>query len=84
MRYDRTLAIAKRHESLLALVGQGTYSSSLLAEKLNVSEQTVYRDILCLKRQGHGIRSVRLSKGWAYQLASNGGPSKQRKGRRAK
>ncbi len=84
MRYDRMLAIAKRHENLLALVGKGAYSSPLLAEKLQVSEQTVYRDILCLKRLGHGIRSVRLPEGWAYQLADTGATLKRRNGRCAK
>lgn len=68
MRYERSLTIAKRHENLIKLIGSGSYSSPSLAEKLGISEQTVYRDILFLKRQGHSIESVRLSEGWAYQL----------------
>ena len=68
MRYERSLVIIKRHENLLKLIGSGSYSSPSLAERLSVSEQTVYRDILFLRRQGHSIESVRLSKGWAYHL----------------
>ena len=68
MRYERTIAISKRHEELLALVRSGSYSSPALAKKLRISEPTVYRDILFLTRQGHRIASVRLSANWAYQL----------------
>ena len=68
MRYERTIAISKRHEELLALVRFGSYSSPALAKKLSISEPTVYRDILFLKRQGYRIESVRLSANWAYQL----------------
>ncbi len=68
MRYDRAIAISKRHEAILALVRSGSYSSPALAKKLGVSKPTVYRDILFLKRQGYRIESVRLSAKWAYQL----------------
>ena len=69
MRYERSLAVTKRLDNLLALIKRGAYSSPALAEKLGVSEQTVYRDILFLKRQGHQIRSVKRASNWAYQLA---------------
>jgi|WetSurMetagenome_2_1015567.scaffolds.fasta_scaffold1049582_2 biotin operon repressor len=68
MRYERSLAVTKRLDDILALIKCGAYSSPTLAEKLGVSEQTVYRDIVCLKRQGHQIRSVKRSANWAYQL----------------
>ncbi len=68
MRYERSLAITNRLKELLALVRRGNSSCRSLAEKLSVSEQTVYRDILFLKSQGHPIRSVRLSDRWAYRL----------------
>jgi len=42
-----------------------------IAEALGVSEQTVYRDILFLKKRGHPIRAVRLPSNWAYQLGEN-------------
>ena len=69
MRYERSLAVTKRLGDLLALIKQGTYSSPILAEKLSVSEQTVYRDIECLKHQGYQIRSVKGSSTWAYQVS---------------
>ena len=69
MRYRQAFAITKRLEFLLALIGHGTHSSPSLAGKLGVSEQTVYRDILFLKRRGYPIRAVRLSSNWAYQLS---------------
>jgi DeoR/GlpR family transcriptional regulator of sugar metabolism len=84
MRYARTFAIAKRLNDLLALIKSGHYSSPTLAEKLRVSEQTVYRDILCLKGQGHAIRAIRKSHGWAYQLDPNGSQGLRRKGRRSR
>ena len=68
MRYDRSVAIAKRHEALLLLIRTGSYSSSELAQRLTVSEPTIYRDILFLKRQGYRIEAVRLPARWAYQL----------------
>lgn len=66
MRYERSLAVTKRLGDLLSLIQAGIYSSRTLAEKLDVSEQTVYRDIRCLKQQGHSIRAVRFGLQWAY------------------
>ncbi len=80
MRYDRAIAISKRHEDILALVRSGSYSSPALAKKLGVSEPTVYRDILFLKRQGYRIESVRLSENWAYQLPPENKTNRQRQG----
>lgn len=68
MRYERSLAVTKRLGDLLFLIQAGAYSSRTLAEKLGVSEQTVYRDIRCLKQQGHSIRAVRLGLQWAYGM----------------
>lgn len=68
MRYQRSLGIASRHERLIALICSGEFSSRDLAEKLEVCEQTIYRDIDSLKERGYAIRSVRLSKGWAYKF----------------
>ncbi|MGJ8527432.1 helix-turn-helix domain-containing protein [Maritalea sp.] len=82
MRYDRAVAISKRHEDILVLVKSGTYSSDALAEKLNVSIPTIYRDVLFLKRQGYPIVSVKLSSKWAYQLGSNDMPDGMRVRRR--
>jgi DeoR/GlpR family transcriptional regulator of sugar metabolism len=68
MRYERLAAISNRHQRLMALIRQGSLSSPRLAVELHVSEQTVYRDILFLRHQGHAIKSVRLASSWAYQL----------------
>ncbi|NTG36907.1 helix-turn-helix domain-containing protein [Agrobacterium rhizogenes] len=69
MRYDRSMAITKRHENILFLVRAGSHSSRKLAAELGVSEQTIYRDILFLKTHGHHIDAVRQEKGWAYKLS---------------
>ena len=68
MRYERTMAIAKRHEALLALIDHGCFSCPDIAKELGVSLPTVSRDIVFLRRQGYGIKSVRGSNGWAYEL----------------
>lgn len=68
MRYERSLAITSRHERLIELIRSGEFSSRDLAEKLEVCEQTIYRDVESLKRRGYSIRSVRLSKCWAYRI----------------
>lgn len=68
MRYERALAIAGRHDKLIELIRSGAYSSRDLAEKLEVSEQTIYRDIDFLKQRGFSIRSERHADGWAYHL----------------
>ena len=78
MRYKRSLAIAHRHEKLIDLIRSGDFSSPVLASRLKVSEQTIYRDIGSLKERGYSIRSIRVSKGWAYKLL--GKPSSLRSG----
>jgi len=70
MRYKRLTAIAGRHDKLLALIQTGSMSSPRLARELGVSEQTVYRDVLFLKQQGHPIKSVKLVANWAYQMTA--------------
>ena len=68
MRYKRSLAIATRHNRLIELIRAGEFSSPDLAGKLEVSEQTIYRDIDFLKQQGFSIRSEKHTDGWAYHL----------------
>ena len=68
MRYQRALAIADRHQKLIELIRGGAYSSRDLAEKLEVSEQTIYRDIGFLKQRGLFIRSEKHADGWAYHF----------------
>lgn len=68
LRYERTMAIAKRHRALLALIDRGCYSGPQLAEELGVSSPTVSRDIVFLRCQGYEIESARRKGGWAYEL----------------
>ena len=68
MRYERALAISERHERLIELIRTGEYSTPALAEKLGVSEQTIYRDIDHMKKSGYSIRSQKHANGWAYHL----------------
>lgn len=53
---------------LIELIRSGTYSSGDLAERLRVSEQTIYRDIEYLKQRGYSIRPEKHADGWAYHL----------------
>jgi predicted DNA-binding transcriptional regulator YafY len=68
MRYQRALEIASRHDRLIELIRIGEFSSPALAQKLEVSEQTIYRDIDFLKQRGYSIRSEKHADGWAYHL----------------
>jgi biotin operon repressor len=83
MRYERSLAVTKRLDDLLGLIRRSPCSARVLASKLDVSEQTVYRDVRFLKRQGHDIHSVKLADKWGYHLSAAGSkPSKPEGGRR--
>lgn len=79
MRYERSLGVTSRLESLLDLIREGSYSTPSLAAKLQVCDQTIYRDILFLRQRGYKIRSRRLSNGWVYELL--GGPVAHTPGR---
>lgn len=68
MRHNRSLAIVGRLEQLLDLISSGAYSTPALAKQLAVFQQTIYRDVLFLRRRGFVIRSGRLSTGWSYHL----------------
>ena len=70
MPYDRSLAIAKRHQSLLELIEAGGHSAARLASALGVSEATVNRDVGFLRSKGHRITSRRLASGWAFGMNS--------------
>jgi DeoR/GlpR family transcriptional regulator of sugar metabolism len=80
MRYERSLAVTGRLEKLTDLIRTGAYSTPALAVKLDVSEQTVYRDIMFLKQRGYSIRSIRQSAGWAYKVLSEPPTDVQGKG----
>jgi len=80
MRYERSVAITDRHAELIELIRSGGYSTPALAEKLGVSAQTIYRDVMFLKQRGYFIRSVRLSSRWAYELLGEPANVAQQKG----
>ena len=79
MRYQRSLSIASRYDRLIDLIRDEEFSSPDLAQKLEVSEQTIYWDIDFLKQRGYAIRSEKHTDGWAYhhlaepETVSNGG-----------
>ncbi|AXS39240.1 helix-turn-helix domain-containing protein [Breoghania sp. L-A4] len=68
MRYDRNLAIARRHEALLALIEAGGHSAAALAKALGVSEATINRDVSFLRSRGYSITARRLASVWAFEL----------------
>lgn len=68
MRYERSIAIQRRHDRLIELVRTGEFSSPDLARRLKVSEQTIYRDIDFLRQRGYTIRTEKDADGWAYHL----------------
>jgi predicted DNA-binding transcriptional regulator YafY len=64
--YDRSLAIAERHEALLALIEAGGRSAAALGKALGVSEATINRDVSFLRGKGHSITARRLASGWGF------------------
>jgi biotin operon repressor len=80
MRYDRSLAVVDRLDNLVSLIRNGAYSTPSLAEKLGVSDQTIYRGIQSLKRRGYAIKSIKQASGWAYRLESEPSEPVQGKG----
>jgi predicted DNA-binding transcriptional regulator YafY len=80
MRYERSLAIANRHDRVIEMISSGGFSSSDLAKELEVSEQTIYRDIDFLKQRGYSIRSEKHADGWAYHLLAKPATVSNRKG----
>lgn len=75
MPYERVIAISSRHQKLLDLIRSGEHSALDLAELLDVSEQTIYRDINSLKDRGYSVRSVKSGQTWAYQLPAEPAPA---------
>lgn len=70
MLYEKSFAIERRLGELVRLIRSGQHSTPALAAKLNVSVPTISRDITALRQRGYGIRSIRLSDHWAYELVS--------------
>lgn len=77
MPYHRAKEIETRLKRLLELIRHGRYSSVTLADKLNISQPTVYRCLSALRERGHDIRAVKDTKGWSFEIAgSRGGDEK--------
>lgn len=69
MRYQRSLDIEKRLDTLLLLIETGRYSTPTLAAKIGVLIPTISRTVEALREQGHDIRTERGPDGWRYVLA---------------
>ena len=68
MRYQQTIQIHQRLETVLRLIRTGEYSTPDLAEIVEVSIPTISRIVAALREQGHDIRSERTKDGWRYVL----------------
>ncbi len=68
MRYQQTLEIHQRLETVLELIGTGRFSTPALAAEVGVSIPTISRIVAALREQGHNIRAERTNKGWRYLL----------------
>lgn len=67
-RYQQTLEIHERLETVLRLVKTGRFSTPALADEVGVSIPTISRIVAALRDQGHDIQAERTSKGWRYVL----------------
>ena len=68
MRYQQTLEIHQRLETVLRLIRTGKYSTPALAETVGVSIPTISRIVAALRVQGHEIRAERHDGGWRYVI----------------
>jgi predicted DNA-binding transcriptional regulator YafY len=74
MRYQHSLAIHQRLESVLGLIRAGKYSTPALAEAIGVSIPTISRIVAALRERGHDIRAERHDGGWRYVLVEERSP----------
>ena len=68
MRYQRSLEIEQRLQSVLELIQSGVYSTAGLAAEVGVSIPTISRCVEALRERGHDIRAVRGEEGWRYTI----------------
>jgi len=68
MRYQQTLEIHRRLETVLQLIQAGKYSTPALADQVGVSIPTISRIVAALREQGHNIRAERAKNGWRYVM----------------
>ncbi len=74
MRYQRSLDIEHRLQTVLRLISSGGFSTPRIAEELGVSIPTISRDIIALRERGYDIRSRRNRGAWRYDLTSSTAP----------
>jgi biotin operon repressor len=71
MPYERSQALEQRLENILSLLRSERCSTPILARELDVSQPTVSRCLMALRKRGYPIRAVKDESGWSYQLASD-------------
>jgi transposase len=69
MRYQQTIEIHQRLETVLRLITTGNYSTPALAATVGVSIPTISRMVASLREQGHDIRAERQKDGWRFSLS---------------
>ena len=77
LRYQQTIEIHLRLETVLELIGTGQYSTPALAEEVGVSIPTISRIVAALREQGNDIRARNNGNGWRYILARKADGSSQ-------
>lgn len=70
MRYQQSLEIHERIETVLRLIETGEHSTPSLAEQVGVSIPTISRIVATLREQGHDIHSEKGPSGWRYTIAA--------------
>ena len=68
MPYKQSLEIERRLDAALRLIRTGRYSTTALAERLEVSIPTVSRCVQALRDRGYDIRAERHRSGWRYVI----------------
>ncbi|MBI1213749.1 MAG: HTH domain-containing protein [Alphaproteobacteria bacterium] len=68
MRYQKSLEIETRLETVLKLIRSGRFSTRGLAEEIGVSIPTISRSVQALRERGHDIRSESGDGGWRYVI----------------
>ena len=71
MRYQQSLEIHDRLDTVLSLIKTGKFSTPSLAREVGVSVPTISRIVAALRERGHAIRAERTRNGWRYVLERN-------------
>ncbi len=70
MRYQRSLEIEQRLQTVLELIQSGRFCTRGLSEAVGVSIPTISRCVEALRERGHEIRAKRGPEGWRYFVAA--------------